>query len=376
MRRMERKTQTRISAAIVIAMLAGVIVAPGFAQQPPPPSYPPPPQYPSPQQQPQYPPPQYPQTQQPQYPPPQYPQQQPQYPPPQYPQTQQPQYPPPQYPQAPYPQQPAPYPQQPPPYFSPQQLDALVARIALYPDPLLSQVLAAATYSDQIPDAARWADEHHYLTGDALAAAIQGDRLPFDPSVQALLPFPAVLDMMASDPGWTRQMGDAFLANQGSVMDAVQRQRQLSYQYGYLRTGPQMVVTPGPYITIMPVNPAFIYVPVYNPLVVFAAPRPGIVVGGAIGFGWGFSITAAFRPWGWGVGLNRLDWGRHVVVVNNAVWNRTFANRAAYVHPYAVQRYAPARRVESHELHEPSAKEREAYRSGGKRVEEHHDDRR
>lgn len=346
MRTMERKTQKRISAAFIIAMLAGVLATPGFAQQPPPPSYPapPPPSYPPPQQQPNYPPPQYPQTQQPNYPPPQ------------------------------YPQQPAPYPQQPtapPPYFSPQQLDFLVSRIALYPDPLLSQVLAAATYSDQIPDAARWADQHHYLTGDALAAAIQGDQLPFDPSVQALLPFPAVLDMMASDPGWTRQMGDAFLANQGAVMDAVQSQRQLSYRYGYLRTGPQMVVTPGPYITIMPVNPAFLYVPVYNPLVVFAPPRPGFVVGGAIGFGWGFSLTAAFRPWGWGVGFNHLDWGRHVVVVNNVAWNRTFANRAVYAHPYTVQRYAPARRVEGHELHEPSPREREAYRGGSKRVEEH-----
>ena len=87
----------------------------------------------------------------------------------------------------------------PPPYFAPEQLDPLVSRIALYPDSLLSQVLAAATYADAIPDAARWADQHHYLTGDALAAAIEADRLPWDPSVQALLAFPAVLDMMASD---------------------------------------------------------------------------------------------------------------------------------------------------------------------------------
>ena len=113
----------------------------------------------------------------------------------------------------------------PPPYFSPPQLDSLVSRIALYPDSLLSQVLAAATFSDQIPDAARWADQHHYLTGDALAAAIEADRLPWDPSVQALLPFPAVLDMMASDMNWTRQLGDAFLSNGGAVMDSVQRMR-------------------------------------------------------------------------------------------------------------------------------------------------------
>src|SRR5271170_5009799 len=75
----------------------------------------------------------------------------------------------------------------PPPSYPPQELERLVQRIALYPDPLLTQVFAAATFPDQIPDAARWADQHHYLTGDALAAAISADRLPWDPSVQALL---------------------------------------------------------------------------------------------------------------------------------------------------------------------------------------------
>src|SRR6202020_356159 len=101
-----------------------------------------------------------------------------------------------------------------PPSFSPDQLDKLVSRIALYPDPLLAQVMAAATYSDQIPDAARWADQHHYLVGDQLAAAINADQLPFDPSVPARLLFPTVLDMMASDPSWTGELGDAFLSQQ------------------------------------------------------------------------------------------------------------------------------------------------------------------
>jgi hypothetical protein len=251
-------------------------------------------------------------------------------------------------------------------------LDRLVSRVALYPDPLIAQVLAAATFQDQIPPAAQWADQHHYLTGDGLAAAIQADRLPWDPSIQALLPFPAVLDMMAGDMAWTSELGNAFLAQQPAVMDAVQRQRQLAYNYGYLRTNPEVVVTPGPYIQIMPANPAFIYVPVYNPLVVYAPPRPGIVVAAAIHFGWGFSLTAAFRPWGWG--YNRFDWGRHVVIVNNAPWGRTWVNRAAYVHPYTLPRYAPARRSEGHELHEPSPREREAYRGGRERVEEHRGD--
>src|ERR1700685_178095 len=112
--------------------------------------------------------------------------------------------------------------QAPPPPLPPAQLDQLVARIALYPDPLLGQILAAATYPDQIPDAAKWADEHHYLTGQALADAIQSDQVPWDPSVQALLPFPSVLEMMASDMSWTTSLGNAFLAQQQEVMDTVQ----------------------------------------------------------------------------------------------------------------------------------------------------------
>jgi hypothetical protein len=93
-----------------------------------------------------------------------------------------------------------------PPSFPPQQLDNLVSRVALYPDPLLAQVLAAATYSDQIPDAAQWSDEHHYVTGDALARDIQEDQLPWDPSVQALLPFP----VSAGDDGFRHELDPRF----------------------------------------------------------------------------------------------------------------------------------------------------------------------
>jgi hypothetical protein len=88
-----------------------------------------------------------------------------------------------------------------------------VSPIALYPDPLLAQVLAAATFSQDIPDAARWADDHHYLTGKAVTDAIAADRIPWDPSVQALLPFPSVLEMMASAMPWTQELGDAFLSD-------------------------------------------------------------------------------------------------------------------------------------------------------------------
>lgn len=261
--------------------------------------------------------------------------------------------------------------QQGPPSFPPEQLEQLVSRVALYPDSLLAQVLAAATFPDQIPDAARWADQHHYLTGQALADAIQQDQLPWDPSVQALLPFPSVLDLMASDMNWTSDLGNAFLAQQQDVMDAVQRERLKARNYGYLRSNGQIIVGGGPYITIMPVNPAFMVVPYYDPGVVFFAPRPGFFVGGAIRLGYGVTLGASFRPWGWGYG--RFDWRSHAVYINNAPWRRTWVNRGGYVHPYVgVRRYEPERRpAERHELHERSERERAAPREGRGRVEEH-----
>ena len=262
-----------------------------------------------------------------------------------------------------------------PPSYPPEQLDQLVSRIALYPDSLLAQVLAAATFPDQIPDAARWADQHHYLTGQGLADAIQQDQLPWDPSVQALLPFPSVLDMMASDMNWTTDLGNAFLAQQQDVMDAVQRERRKARDFGYLRSNGQIIVGGGPYITIAPVNPAYVVVPYYDPGVVFFAPRPGFVVGGGIRFGFGVTIGGFFRPWGWGYG--RFDWGHHVVVINNEPWRRSWVNRREYVHPYAgVRRFAPADRgAERHELHERTERERSAPREGRGRVEEHHEGR-
>jgi Protein of unknown function (DUF3300) len=261
----------------------------------------------------------------------------------------------------------------PPPSYAPQQLDGIVSRIALYPDPLLAQILTASTFGDQIPDAARWSDEHHYLTGQQLSDAIDQDQLPWDPSVLALLPFPSVLDMMASDMNWTNDLGNAVLAQRPDVMDAVQRERQRAYQYGYLRTNPQIVVTNGPYIDIEPVNPAFIVVPTYSPAVVFAPPRPGFFVGGAIGFGFGVTIGTFFRPWGWGT--SHFVWGSHVVIVNNRPWGRTWANRRVYVHPYDVHRYpapaANARFVERHQAIPRSQHEREEVRAGRAHVEEH-----
>lgn len=257
------------------------------------------------------------------------------------------------------------------PVLPPGDLDRLVSRIALYPDPLLAQILSAATYSDQIPEGAKWADEHHYLQGDALAAAITGDHLPWDPSVQALLPFPSVLDTMASDMPWTTQLGNAVLAQRPDVMDAVQRERHKAQSFGYLRTTPQVIVSTGPYITILPAQPDFYCVPVYDPAIVFFAPRPGFAVGLGINFGFGIGIGAAFRPWGWG-GV-RIGWETHGWFIGEHPWGRTWANRATYVHPgYSMPRYEAARRVESHELIRRSENEREAARTGHARPAEVH----
>jgi hypothetical protein len=261
--------------------------------------------------------------------------------------------------------------QGPPPNYPPPQLDQLVARIALYPDPLVAQILAAATYPDQIADAAQWADQHHYLRGQALADAIQGDQLPWDPSVQALLPFPSVLEMMSRDMNWTSDLGNAFLAEQNEVMEAIQRERRKARDYGYLRSNAQIIVGGGPYITILPENPAFVVVPYYDPGAVFFAPRPGVFVGGAIRFGFGVSLGVGFRPWGWG--YDRVDWDRHDVFINNSPWRRTWDNRREYTHPYeGVHRYGPAERApERHDLHERSERERGDEREG-RRVQEEH----
>jgi len=315
----DMRTHTLVSAFAGALLTAICAAAPGFAQS----------QYPQ-----NPPPPQYPQTQQ--YPPPQYPQQG-QYPPQQgqYPPAQNQQYPPPQQGQ--------------PPLLPPQRLDQLVQPIALYPDGLLAQVLTASTFSNEIPDAAGWANEHASLRGEALARAIQDDNLPWDPSVLALLPFPNVLNYLAQYMGWTQELGNAVLAQRGDVMDAIQRMRQDAYDYGYLRDSQYArVIVNGPGdIEIVPVTPGYYYVPYYNPRVVFVRPRPGFYAGGAIRFGPMITIDAAFSPWGWGgVGFG---WRQHDILVNHRDWDRNWRNRRDYVSPYAYRR-PEGPRVEHHEV--------------------------
>jgi len=235
--------------------------------------------------------------------------------------------------------------------LTPPQLDQLVARIALYPDPLLAQILTASTYWGEIPEAAAWADQHSYLKGDALAQAIQADHLQWDPSVLALLPFPSVLDMMAHDPAWTEQLGNAVLTQDPEVMDAVQRMRQKASSYGYLSpNGYLNVVASDGYIQILPVNPNVLYVPYYDPLVVFAPPRPGFAIAGAIRFGPAISIGAVFGGWGWWLGSGFV-WPSHTILIDRRPWTRMWVGRTGYVHPYARPWVRPVGpRVEVHRL--------------------------
>jgi hypothetical protein len=328
------KTLPTASLTVTIFCIAG---APLFAQGQPP-QQPPYGQQPPPygQQAP------YPQQQQPPYPQ----QQQPA-----YGQQQQPPYG--QQQQPPYGAQQPPYGAQQPPYYAPQQLEQMVAPIALYPDPLLAQVLTASTFSNQIPDACGWARAHSYLNGDALARAINEDNLPWDPSVIALLPVPSVLDYLAGNILWTEDLGNAVLSDRAAVMDAIQDQRQRAYSYGYLRSTPQYRVAAGPGdIEIIPVNPGAIFVPYYDPDVVFFRPRPGFFVGGAITFGPSIFVSS-FAPWGWGAAS--FGWRAHSIVINNRAWDRTWVNRDRYVHPYAAARprsVTPVPRTERHELRE------------------------
>jgi hypothetical protein len=147
--------------------------------------------------------------------------------------------------------------------------------------------------------------------------------------------------------------------------------RQQAYSYGYLRSNAQVVVRNGPFIEIEPVDPAFVVVPYYSPAVVFAPPRPGFVVAGAVRFGYGVRIGAAFAPWGWG--STRFVWGQRTLIVNDAPWRRTWTNRAVYVHPFVAvpRRVAVPRGAEQHAVQARSARERDAERNGHARAEEH-----
>jgi hypothetical protein len=225
-----------------------------------------------------------------------------------------------------------------PPKLDPAALDNVVARVALYPDPLLAQVLAAATFVEQITAASQWAGQHRNIKGDALVQAIESANLGFDPSVQALLVFPSVLDLMNQDLGWTATLGDATLVQRGDVMDAVQRMRKSACDAGNLKSSPQMtVVQSSPQvIVIQPPSPTVIYVPVYNPQVVYVAtPRPAgaVVVAAALSFAVAVAMTPSYCNSYWGY-RGGFGWASHTLTVYNGAWGRTWVNRNVYVHTW------------------------------------------
>src|SRR5246127_681355 len=154
---------------------------------------------------------------------------------------------------------------------SPEQLQQLVAPIALYPDSLVAQILAASTFPEEVVEADRWVQAHSDLKGEDLGNAV--DQQPWDPSVKALVAFPSVLGNMDKNLSWTSSLGDAYYNQEQDVMDAVQVMRRRAQQAGHLDSTPQQtVVTDDSDIEIEPVSPEIIYVPAYDPWVVYGGP--------------------------------------------------------------------------------------------------------
>ncbi|HTV60007.1 MAG TPA: DUF3300 domain-containing protein [Verrucomicrobiae bacterium] len=230
-----------------------------------------------------------------------------------------------------------------PPYAqqTPEQLQELVAPIALYPDSLVAQILAASTFPDQVVEADRWVQANPDLKGDALAQAVNGQ--PWDPSVKALTAFPSVLGNMDKNLSWTSELGDAYYNQQQDVMDAIQVMRQKAEEAGNLKsTQQQTVETQGSTIVIQPAQPDIVYVPAYDPWVVYGYPvtpwpywypYPGIWYAGPyVSFGFGFGI-GFFGGYGWGWGHWGFDWHNHYPIYNNNRYysrSTTFYNRNVY----------------------------------------------
>jgi hypothetical protein len=221
--------------------------------------------------------------------------------------------------------------------LSPDELDSLVAPIALYPDPLLAQVLAASTYPLELVQLQQWLEKNKTLKDKALADAVQ--KQPWDPSVQAMAALPDVVKRLVDDIQWTAELGNAFLAQQDDVMGAVQRMRAKAQEKGNLKSNEQIkvetrVVESKQVIVVEQSNPQVVYVPSYDPVVVYGPPAypyppiyyppPGYYAAGmAISFGVGLAIGAA---WGGGWGYN-CGWGggNNNININN---NNNFINNS------------------------------------------------
>ncbi len=223
---------------------------------------------------------------------------------------------------------------------TPDQLDQLLAPVALYPDALLAQICAASTDPQQILDVDNWLHQNSGLIGQALTDAAQ--RQGFDPAFVALINFPQVLDMMAQNIDSYAAIGQAFAANQATVMDSVQRLRQQAYAAGALESNQYQTVQlqdqgPSQVVVIQPANPQVVYVPQYNPLVIYQPPSTAAVVTASLlsfsaGIVLGAWISNNSYPWGWGGwGWN---WSRRTVIVHNNYWvvNNRYRPPRPYYH--------------------------------------------
>ena len=215
--------------------------------------------------------------------------------------------------------------------FKQEELEQILAPIALHPDTLISQILMAATYPLEVALAERWARQNASLKGDALTAALE--KQDWDPSVKSLVNFPQVLTMMSEKLDWTQRVGDAFLADQKKVLDTIQSLRAKAQASGNLKTTKeQTVIVEEKIIKIEPANPQVVYVPTYNPTVVYGAwpyPAyppyyyypPGYVASSMFAFGAGVAMSAAWGyAWGscnWGGGDVDVDVNRNTNINNN-----------------------------------------------------------
>jgi hypothetical protein len=227
-----------------------------------------------------------------------------------------------------------------PPYTqqTPEELQRLVAPIALYPDSLVAQVLAASTFPEQVVEADRWVQAHPDLKGADLGNAV--DPQPWDPSVKALTAFPSVLGNMDKNLSWTSSLGDAYYNQQQDVMDAVQVMRRKAQDAGNLKTTPQLKVTDQDSdIDIEPADPDVVYIPAYDPWLIYGYPivawpgwypYPGIWFGGPyLSFGLGFGI-GWWGGFGWGWGHWGFDWHNHAALFDHGRYfsrSTTFYNR-------------------------------------------------
>ncbi len=221
------------------------------------------------------------------------------------------------------------------------ELEALVAPIALYPDALVAQILAAATFPDQVAVADYWLQENRQFTGTSLMQAV--NKQSWDSSVKALTEFPSVLNNLAKNLTWTSSLGEAYHNQPADVMAAVQRLRAKAKAAGNLKSTPQItVVQQSPQtILIQPADPQVVYVPEYNPAVIYGTPyvTPGYTAGevaaaGVIGFGAGIAIGALEGGGccGWGWNSWNCDWHGGAVVYNhnsfygNSAWHGGYYN--------------------------------------------------